>query len=254
VNKKLEKELTQQQAMKFARQIMLPNFDIDKQWVLQHSSALIIGAGGLGCAAVQYLLASGIGHVTLVDDDKIEMHNLPRQILYSEDDIGQFKAQTAVNFLTHRHPQSEVIGICQRLCESDLSKQIIAHNIVLDCCDNLATRELLNKLCYKLNTALVSGAAIRMEGQLFCVLPKDNSACYQCFSQFFNEQQLSCHQAGIMSPIVGIIGNMQALEAIKILTRYGQILRNTLLMFDGMQSQWVKLKVAKSATCQVCNG
>lgn len=250
----MENELTQQQAIKFARQIMLPNFDVDKQLKLYHSSVLIIGVGGLGCSAAQCLVASGVGKLTLVDDDIIETHNLPRQILYSEDNIGQFKAEIAASTLALKHPESEVLGLCQRLNESELAVQIKQHDLVLDCSDNLVTRQLLNKLCYKLNVSLVSGAAIRMEGQLFCVLPQDNSACYQCFSQFFDEQQLSCHEAGVMSPIVGIIGNMQALEAIKILSDYGKVLSNVLLMFDGMQSEWVKLKVAKSAVCKVCHG
>lgn len=248
-----QNQLNPQQAIKFARQIMLPNFDIDKQLLLSGASALIIGMGGLGCAVAQYLVASGIGKVTLVDDDKIEAHNLPRQILYCDNDIGEFKASTAARILSVKHPETEVIAICKRLCESDLTQQIIRHDIVLDCSDNLQSRQLVNKLCYALNTGLVSGAAIRMEGQLFCVSPKNKSACYQCFSQFFDEQDLSCHRAGVMSPMVGVIGNMQALEAIKMLTNFGQVLHNTLLMFDGMYTQWRELNVVKRADCEVCS-
>jgi adenylyltransferase/sulfurtransferase len=248
-----QNQLTSQQAIKFARHIMLPNFDIDKQLLLFRSSALIIGMGGLGCAVAQYLVASGIGKVTLVDDDKVEAHNLPRQILYSDNDIGELKAATAARVLSEKHPESQVVSICRRLCEPELIQQIAAHDVVLDCCDNLVSRQLMNKLCYAQNTGLISGAAIRMEGQLFCVSPKNKSACYQCFSQFFKEQDLSCHQAGVMSPVVGVIGNLQALEAIKMLTNFGHVLNNTLLIFDGAYSQWRELKVVKRADCLVCS-
>lgn len=249
----MKDELSEQQAIKFARQIMLPNFDMDRQIMLYQAKALMIGAGGLGCAVAQYLVASGLGQLTLIDDDKVERHNLPRQILYTEDDIGQFKASTAAAVLNAKHSESTVVSICERLSEADLVAQIAAHDIVIDSSDNLHTRKMLNKLCYANRIPLVSGAAIRMEGQVFCVLPSEQSACYECFSQFYQEQELSCHQAGVMSPVVGIIGNLQALEAIKILTQFGTPLGNTLLVFDGMQSEWIKLKVDKSATCRVCN-
>lgn len=232
---------------------MLPNFDMDKQIALLQSKVLMIGAGGLGCATAQYLVSSGLGQLTLVDDDKIERHNLPRQILYTEHDIGKLKASVAAQLLNTMHPESNVEAICERLSQASLATYIAAHDIVIDCSDNLHTRKSLNKLCYRHRVPLVSGAAIRMEGQLFCVLPAEQSACYECFSQYYQEQQLSCHQAGIMSPIVGIIGNMQALEAIKILTGFGTSLRNTLLVFDGMQCEWVKLKVNRSPTCEACN-
>lgn len=249
----MKNELTHKQAMKFARQIMLPNFDIEKQLKLLSSRALIIGAGGLGCAVAQYLTASGVGNITLVDDDKIEVHNLPRQILYCEQDIGLYKAKASRDLLTQKHPESRVVAICERLRGEALIREIEKHDVVLDCTDNLETRQSLNQQCYSSKVPLVSGAAIRMEGQLFCVLPAKKTACYQCFSQFFNEQQLSCHEAGVMSPIVGIIGNMQALEAIKILSDYGDVLINSLLMFDAMQAQWVKLKVSKAIGCKVCD-
>jgi adenylyltransferase/sulfurtransferase len=249
----VKRELSHQQAIKFARQIMLPNFDMDKQIILQQSKALMVGAGGLGCAVAQYLLSSGLGQLTIIDDDKVERHNLPRQILYTEQDIGQFKASTAARFLNAKHSESKVSSICERLNDSDLAAQIAAHNIVIDSSDNLHTRKTLNKLCYANKIPLVSGAAIRMEGQVFNVLPLEQSACYECFSQFYQEQELSCHQAGVMSPVVGIIGNLQALETIKILTHFGSPLCNTLLVFDGMQSEWIKLNVNKSPTCRVCN-
>lgn len=249
----MKPELTEKEALKFARQIMLPNFDFEKQLMLRNSKALMIGAGGLGCSVAQYLMASGLGQLTVVDDDKIERHNLPRQILYTEQDIGQLKATMTAQYLANKHPEAQITSVSSRLSDEALAKQIGLHDIVLDCSDNLATREQLNRLCYKLQVALVSGAAIRMEGQLFCIQPRVNSACYQCFSQYFSEQVLSCHEAGVMSPIVGLVGSMQALEAIKILTQYGQVLTDTLLMFDGMTCDWIKLKVSKSSSCKVCH-
>ncbi|MGS2719667.1 molybdopterin-synthase adenylyltransferase MoeB [Paraglaciecola aestuariivivens] len=246
--------LTAQQAMRYHRQILLPKFDLDKQELLLNAHVLVVGLGGLGCAAAQYLAASGVGQFTLVDDDQVDSSNLQRQVLHGETDIGRHKCDSAQASLLNLNAKLQIQSIKARLTMADYNKLLPSVDLVLDCTDNLASRNLLNQVCYQQQKNLVSGAAIRMEGQLICVQPKTNSACYACISQFITEQNLTCVEAGIMSPVVGVIGSMQALEAIKLLTGYGQSLTNTLMLFDGIQGQWQSFTVAKHPECKICSG
>lgn len=248
----MNKELSTQQALRYSRQINLPSFDLDKQEILLNSSVLQIGVGGLGSASAQYLVASGLGKITLVDNDTVEITNLQRQVLHQEDDLGSSKVDSAQRSLEKINSDCRVEVIDRRLGYQELREQVKKHHIVLDCSDNLLTRNLVNKVCFEIDTPLVSGAAIRMEGQIACFFPSSGKACYQCLSSYFPEQNLSCMEAGIMSPVVGIIGNMQALEAIKILTGYGQALIGKLLIFDAMGSQWQEFTVPKKVDCPVC--
>ena len=247
------KTITTAQAMRYSRQIMLSGFDLDKQELLINSSVLLIGVGGLGCAASQYLVAGGIGKITIVDDDIVESTNLQRQVLHFESSIGDKKVDSAAQSLRNINHFAEVLTIDHRLGPDELCQAIQQHDIVLDCSDNLATRNELNKHCYAQKTPLVSGAAIRMEGQVFCVIPQRKSACYACISHFFGEQSLSCTEAGVISPLVGIVGAMQALEAIKILTQYGTTPVNTLQFFDAMTSAWTNITVEPLANCACCS-
>lgn len=244
--------ISTKQAMRYSRQIMLAGFDLDKQEILINSSVLIIGVGGLGCAASQYLAASGVGKITLVDDDVVEITNLQRQILHFEANVGMKKVQSALSTLQQINSDTIFTIIDSRQNKTQLANLVSQHDIVLDCTDNLLTRNLLNEVCYALKVALVSGAAIRMEGQIFCVIPQLNSPCYACVSHFFGEQNLSCSESGVMSPVVGIVGNTQALEAIKILTQYGELAINKLQVFDAMQSSWFNITVNKQTSCKVC--
>lgn len=247
------KDLTTEQAMRYSRQILLSGFDLDKQEVLVNSKVLVIGMGGLGCAASQYLAASGVGTMTLVDDDVVETTNLQRQILHAEQSIGQLKVDSAAAALKRLNADIALDLKSFRQTESQLQTLVAAHDIVLDCSDNLSTRNLLNQVCYGNQVPLVSGAAIRMEGQVFCVVPSENSACYACVSHYFGEQNLSCVESGVMSPVVGIIGSMQSLEAIKILTNYGEIPLNQILLFDAMCSDWQRFKVLRRTDCSICS-
>jgi adenylyltransferase/sulfurtransferase len=247
------KTLTTQQALRYSRQILLSGFDLDKQEALMSSNALIIGMGGLGCAASQYLVAAGIGEITIVDDDVVETTNLQRQILHFEDSIGSKKVDSAKRTLNQINHYVTINTIEARLSQSSLAEQIKQHDIVLDCCDNIATRNAINKACYETNIPLVSGAAIRMEGQIFCVVPALKSACYKCVSHYFGEQNLSCVESGVMSPVVGVIGSMQANEAIKLLTHYGEPAINRLQMFDAMASIWESFTVNSLEACPVCS-
>jgi len=249
----MDKPINQQQAMRYSRQILLPGFDLERQETLMGARVLQIGVGGLGCASAQYLVAAGIGRITLVDDDKVELTNLQRQVLHGEQDIGKSKCASAKASLISLNREVDIQIIEQRLVPSALDKAIEQHDIVLDCSDNLQTRNEINRLCLANNKPLVSGAAIRMEGQVICFQPADNQPCYRCLSQFFGQQNLSCVESGIMSPVVGIIGAMQALEAIKLLTAYGEAAVGRLMLFDGMTSTWNSFKVPKQANCPDCS-
>jgi adenylyltransferase/sulfurtransferase len=253
IDEMMNKQINQQQAMRYSRQILLPGFDLERQEALMQARVLQIGVGGLGCASAQYLVAAGIGSITLVDDDKVELTNLQRQVLHGEQDIGKSKCASAYTSLVALNSEVDIQIIEERLNSGALDHAINQHDIVLDCSDNLETRNEINRLCIANKKPLVSGAAIRMEGQVVCFQPGGNEPCYRCLSQFFGEQNLSCVESGIMSPVVGVIGAMQALEAIKILTSYGQGSIGRLMLFDGMTSTWNSFKVPKQATCPDCS-
>lgn len=245
-------EITQLQAMRYARQILLPGFDLDKQEKLLSSKVLQIGVGGLGCASAQYLVAAGVGSLTLVDDDTVELTNLQRQVLHSEVDIGKSKCESAKASLAMLNSECNIHIVERRLCLAELKVMVAHHDLVVDCTDNLASRNDINQAVIAEGKPLVSGAAIRMEGQVICFKPCATEPCYQCLSALFQEQNLSCVEAGIMSPVVGVIGAMQALEAIKLLTQYGENLTSRLLLFDALTSSWQEFKVAKDPNCPYC--
>ncbi len=246
-------ELTDNEMLRYNRQIVLRNFDFDGQEALKASSILIIGAGGLGCASSQYLVAAGIGSLTLVDDDTVELSNLQRQVLHSEQTLGEKKVLSAKMALNRINPHSCINTIDKRLSDNELRELIATHDLVLDGSDNVDTRNQLNRLCFESKTPLISGAAIRMEGQVSVYTYQDNEPCYQCLSSLFGQQALTCVEAGVMSPVVGIIGSIQALEAIKVLTHYGQPLTNKLLILDALSMNWREMKLAKMANCPVCS-
>lgn len=246
-------ELTDQEMLRYNRQIILRNFDFEGQERLKESSILIIGAGGLGCASSQYLAAAGIGKITLVDDDSVELSNLQRQVLHCDETIGEKKVISAKIALNRINPHCQIDTLDKRLSDDELRSLIASHDLVLDGTDNVDTRNQLNRLCFESKTPLVSGAAIRMEGQVSVYTYQDNEPCYQCLSSLFGQQALTCVEAGVMSPVVGIIGATQALEAIKVLANYGQPLISKLLMLDALSMSWREMKLMKQASCSVCN-
>lgn len=248
-----DKAISTEQAMRYSRQILLPGFDLDRQELLINARVLIIGVGGLGCAAAQYLAAAGVGELTIVDDDTVEATNLQRQILHFESSVGAKKVDSAKQTLNQINQHCTVNTIDKRVESTELQSLVEQHDLVLDCCDNLATRNDINDICYQAMVPLVSGAAIRMEGQVFCVVPQKNSACYRCLSRFFGEQNLSCVESGVMSPLVGIIGATQACEAIKIISNYGEVPVNTLQMYDALSSQWERFTVNSCSNCLTCS-
>ncbi|MGR6839367.1 molybdopterin-synthase adenylyltransferase MoeB [Aliivibrio wodanis] len=246
-------ELTDQEMLRYNRQIILRNFDFEGQERLKESSILIIGAGGLGCASSQYLAAAGIGKITLVDDDSVELSNLQRQVLHCDETIGEKKVISAKIALNRINPHCQIDTLDKRLSDDELRSLIASHDLVLDGTDNVDTRNQLNRLCFESKTPLVSGAAIRMEGQVSVYTYQDNEPCYQCLSSLFGQQALTCVEAGVMSPVVGIIGATQALEAIKVLANYGQPLISKLLMLDALSMSWREMKLMKQTSCSVCS-
>lgn len=240
------------QAMRYSRHIMLVGFDLEKQERLLDSSILLVGLGGLGCAAAQYLVASGVGEITLVDDDAVDLSNIQRQILHGESDVGTSKCASAKQSLLNLNSRACIHTIEVRMDAEQLAEQLKKNDIVIDCTDNLASRNLLNQVCWQNQKPLVSGAAIRLEGQLFSVIPTKNTACYACLSHFFGEQNLSCSEAGVLSPLVGVVGSYQAIEAIKILTDFGEPLVNKLMLIDAMTTQSRVFELLKNPGCKVC--
>ncbi|WEM43745.1 molybdopterin-synthase adenylyltransferase MoeB [Photobacterium sp. DA100] len=245
-------ELTDAEMLRYNRQIILRQFDFDGQEALKATSMLILGAGGLGCASSQYLAAAGVGKLTLIDDDKVEVSNLQRQVLHNDSTVGMLKVDSAKRALQTINPNTVIATVAKRLDDEALKALIEQHDMVLDCCDNVDTRNQLNRLCFETKTPLISGAAIRMEGQISVYTYQDNEPCYQCLSALFGQQALTCVEAGIMSPVVGIVGAVQAMEAIKVAANMGQPLTGKILMLDAMTMSWREMKLGKQPNCQVC--
>lgn len=245
--------LSDQEMLRYNRQIVLKQFDFEGQEALKQASILILGAGGLGCASSQYLATAGIGKLTLIDDDIVELSNLQRQVLHHDADIGKKKVQSAAESLKLLNPFIQVDTIDRRLNDDELRVLIEAHTLVLDASDNVDTRNQLNRLCYQSKTPLVSGAAIRMEGQISVFTYQDeNAPCYQCLSSLFGGGALSCVEAGVMAPVVGIIGAMQAMEAIKVIANYGTPKQGKILILDAMTMSWRDMGLMKMPNCSVC--
>lgn len=249
----LFEELSDQELMRYSRQIMLPKFDIAGQLALKNSHVLIAGLGGLGSPAALYLAAAGVGKLTIVDHDVVDTSNLQRQVIHGETSVGLPKVESARMRLQEINPLVQVHSIAQKLEGDAILALIQSADLVLDCTDNFATRFAINKYCVQSRKPLVSGAAIRMEGQIsvFDARQAENP-CYQCLYLEGDEQALSCSEAGVMSPLVGIIGSMQAMEAIKLLSGLGETLTGKLLMLDAMSMQWRSLKLNKDPDCGCC--
>lgn len=245
-------ELTDEETLRYNRQIILRGFDFDGQEALKGAAVLIVGVGGLGCSAAQYLAAAGVGQLTLVDFDTVSLSNLQRQILHRDATIGQPKVLSAKATLMAINPLVQINTVDGQLDFHALNQLIAQHNVVLDCTDNVAIREQLNHLCFQQKKPLVSGAAIRMEGQLAVFTYQQGEPCYRCLSHLFGENALTCVEAGIMAPVVGTIGTLQAIEAIKLVTGYGEPLKGKVLLFDAMRMQFREFTLPQNPHCEVC--
>mgnify|MGYP001308579021 CR=1 FL=1 len=232
---------------------MLPQMDVAGQQSLMNSSALIIGMGGLGCPASMYLAAAGVGHIILADDDVVEVTNLQRQIAHSHSKLGEPKVKSAKSVLHGLNKDLEVTVVQERLEGRVLDEAVSNVDVVVDCCDNFSTRFAVNRACLRHSKPLVSGAAIRMEGQIAVFDSRDSSSpCYQCLYSK-GDQDETCSTNGIMSPVVGIIGSMQAMEAIKIISSLGKTLTGRLMLLDAFTSQWQEMRLLKDPSCPACS-
>jgi len=245
-------QLTDQEMMRYNRQIVLRGFDFEGQERLKAARVLIVGLGGLGCAASQYLAAAGVGQLTLLDFDTVSVSNLQRQILHRDATVGQLKVASARDQLTAINPAAAIVTIASLLEDATMAEQIAAHDLVLDCTDNVEVRNQLNRLAFAHKIPLVSGAAIRMEGQITVFTWGDDEPCYRCLSRLFGDSALSCVEAGVMAPLVGVIGAMQAMEGIKILAQYGKSAAGKIVMYDAMTCQFREMKLARNPHCEVC--
>ena len=245
--------MNDEQLLRYSRQIMLPRIDVGGQERLLAARALIIGAGGLGSPAAMYLAAAGVGHLVISDDDRVDLSNLQRQLLHHVADIGRNKADSARDTVRALNPDVRVTVIEERLQDETLAAQVGAADVVLDCSDNFATRFAVNRACFGQRTPLVSGAAIRLEGQLAVFMPGSvNSPCYNCLYREGEEADQTCSENGVLAPVVGIIGSLQALEAIKLILSLGDSLAGRLVVFDGMAHDWRTLKLRRDPACPVC--
>lgn len=246
--------MNDQQLLRYSRHILLDAIGIEGQERLLATHALVIGAGGLGSPAAFYLASAGVGHITLADHDTVDLTNLQRQILHTTERIGQPKVESGRRTLAGINPEVRVTALAERLEGARLQEVIASADVVLDCSDNFATRHAVNAACVAAGVPLVSGAAIRFDGQVAVFdSTRPDAPCYACLfppGQEFEEVQ--CATMGVFAPLVGIIGTMQAAEALKLLCRVGETLAGRLLLLDAMAMEWTSIRIARNAECAVC--
>lgn len=248
-------DLSDDQLLRYSRQIMLPELDVAGQSRLLASRVLLIGLGGLGSPVALYLAAAGVGSLVLVDHDSVDLSNLQRQIAHETDAIGRPKVLSAASTIARLNPDVHTLAIPERLTGARLDAEIARADIVVDATDNFATRHLLNAACWRAGKPLVSGAAIRWEGQVTAFDPRvADSPCYQCLYPSGDDRALNCADNGVAAPIVGVIGAMQALETLKLLCGVGSPLTGHVLYFDGKWLEWRKLRLRRAPGCPVCGG
>ncbi|PCI80983.1 MAG: molybdopterin-synthase adenylyltransferase MoeB [SAR86 cluster bacterium] len=244
-----------EQLLRYSRQIMLPEMDIAGQQKLIDATVLIVGMGGLGCPAAMYLAAAGVGHLIVADDDVVELTNLQRQIAHSQSMIGEPKVVSAQQALLGLNPDLKITALQKRLEGAILSEVVSQADLVVDACDNFTTRFAINSACIEHGKPLVSGAAIRMEGQIAVFDSRSpTSPCYQCLYAQGDDEDASCSENGVMAPLVGIIGAVQAMEAIKLLTGIGESLAGRLLLLDASTLQWREMRLPRDTSCGACGG
>lgn len=243
-----------QQLLRYARHILLDEFGVEAQERILASRILVVGAGGLGSPVVAYLAASGVGSIILVDDDQVELSNLQRQITHTTDRLGWDKVESAKLHIEQLNPEVKVTPVVQRLDEAGLMHWVQQVDLVLDCCDNFATRHAINRACVALGKPLVSGAAIRFSGQVSTYdLRQPEAPCYHClFPEADDVEELRCATTGVLSPLLGMVGSAQAVEALKLLGGFGEPLVGRLLSVDAFNMNWHTVRFRKDPACPVC--
>ena len=237
---------------RYARQIRLSQIGESGQQKILDATVFIIGMGGLGSPAALYLAAAGVGRIIISDFDQVEDSNLQRQIIHRTQDIGELKALSAKRTIAEINPNCKVEAIDWQLDEAELEKIAAKADVILDCTDNFPSRFMINRASVNTGTPLVSGAAIRMEGQIASYIPNADGPCYQCLYKEAFENTETCAMEGVLSPVVGVIGTMQALQALLILIGKSDNVKGKLLLFDGLNMEWQTVKIPKNPSCKIC--
>jgi adenylyltransferase/sulfurtransferase len=244
------------QLLRYSRHLLLDELGVDAQARFGAAHALVVGAGGLGNPAAQFLASAGIGTVTLVDADVVDLTNLQRQILFAMDDVGTPKVAAAARRLATVNPEVRIVPVAQRVGATELAALVAAADVVLDCTDNFATRHAINRACVSARRPLVSGAAIRFDGQISVFDVRDPAApCYHClFGDGEDLEETRCATMGVFAPLVGIVGATQAAEALKLVAGVGRPLAGRLLLVDALSMEWREVRVPRDPACAVCAG
>jgi molybdopterin-synthase adenylyltransferase len=247
--------MNDEQLLRYSRHVLLPEIGVEGQQKFLSASALIIGAGGLGSPAALYLAAAGVGTLVLADGDDVDLTNLQRQILHVTGSVGKPKVESGREALARINPEVKVVPVPQRLGDDALERLVAASSVVLDCSDNFATRHAVNRACVRHRKPLVSGAAVRFDGQVSVFdLRDERSPCYHClFPENAELEEMRCAVMGVFAPLTGIIGTLQAAETLKLLADVGETLKGRLMILDALAMQWRTIKLAKDPACPVCS-
>lgn len=241
------------QRLRYARHLLLDGFGEDSQERLLRAHALVVGAGGLGSSALLFLASSGCGRITVADADAVDLTNLQRQVIHRTTSVGVNKARSAAAAIAALNPEVSVTPLEERLAGARLDECVARADVVLDCSDNFATRQAINAACVRARVPLVSGAAIRFDGQVAVFDPRPGSApCYHCLFPDASGDEERCATMGVFAPLVGVVGTMQAMEAIKLLAGVGEPLAGRLLLFDARATRWHEVRLARDPSCAVC--
>lgn len=244
------------QLLRYSRHILLDELGIEGQERLLGAHALVIGAGGLGAAALPYLASAGVGRISVVDNDHVDLTNLQRQIIHTTENVGRLKVESAREGMLRINPGVQVEIIATRVGDAELDQLVAQADVVLDCCDNFATRQAVNRACVRHRVPLVSGAALRFDGQISVFdRRRDDAPCYAClFPPSEPAPEVACATMGVFAPLVGMVGTVQAAEALKLLSGVGQSLAGRLLMVNAMTMEWTTMRLARTPDCPVCAG
>lgn len=243
------------QLLRYSRHILLPQIEYDGQEKLTQSHVLIVGAGGLGSPVAMYLAASGVGTLTICDFDAVDLTNLQRQIIHTTQSVGINKAVSAQQAIFELNPEVTVQTVQTKSTEAEMATLVAQADVVVDCSDNFATRYALNRLCFQHKTPLVSGAAIRFEGQISVFdFRNETTPCYHClYPDVGSDQEMRCADNGVFAPLVGMIGTAQAAEVLKLILNVGETLQGRLLLLDALTAEWRTIKLARDPKCTVCS-
>lgn len=242
------------QLLRYSRHILLPQIGIEGQDAIVNARVLVVGAGGLGSPAAMYLAAAGVGTLVLADGDTVDMTNLQRQILHSQEGVGRLKVESGRDTLARLNPEVKVVPLAHRLEGGALEEEVGLADVVLDCSDNFVTRHAINRACVAKGKPLVSGAAIRFDGQVSVFdMRQAESPCYHClFPEGEDVEEIRCAVMGVFAPLTGIVGAVQAAEALKLLARCGEPLVGRLLLLDGLAMDWRTIRLGRDPSCPVC--